>query len=136
MILGMIDKKNIVNNIVNNNRAPNIGDLVGPALQQAIEEVNKSVLNLLVVSARLGDAEPLAPALLGVSREVLNELANTGRADMLIAQAHGLPLVDFRIKDANSLQTVIKSGFASQDAMSVILKSMPIEVISKINKKR
>lgn len=70
----MIDTKNLIGNIARNNYTPNIGDLVGPALQQAIEEVNKSALNLLVVSARLGDAEPLAPALLGVSREVLEEL--------------------------------------------------------------
>ena len=132
----MIDTKNLIGNIARNNYTPNIGDLVGPALQQAIEEVNKSALNLLVVSARLGDAEPLAPALLGVSREVLEELENIGRAEMLIAQAHGLPLFEFRIKDADNLKTIIQSGFGSQEARSIIMKSMPLEVISKSKNKR
>ena len=132
----MIDTKNLIGNIARNNYTPNIGDLVGPALQQAIEEVNKSALNLLVVSARLGDAEPLAPALLGVSREVLEELENIGRAEMLIAQAHGLPLFEFCIKDADNLKTIIQSGFGSQEAMSIIMKSMPLEVISKSKNKR
>ena len=132
----MIDTKNLIGNIARNNYTPNIGDLVGPALQQAIEEVNKSALNLLVVSARLGDAEPLAPALLGVSREVLEELENIGRAEMLIAQAHGLPLFFFFFKDADNLKTIIQSGFGSQEAMSIIMKSMPLEVISKSKNKR
>lgn len=132
----MIDTKNLIGNIARNNYTPNIGDLVGPALQQAIEEVNKSALNLLVVSARLGDAEPLAPALLGVSREILEELENIGRAEMLIAQAHGLPLFEFRIKYADNLKTIIQSGFGSQEAMSIIMKSMPLEVISKSKNKR
>lgn len=118
----------------NTTKLPEIQNVVGPALQQAVEEANKAILNLLVVSARLGDSEPLAPALLGVGREVLDELANTGRADILLAQAHGLPLFELRVKDPNVIKTVVRSGFGSQEAMALILKSMPLEVISKATK--
>lgn len=113
------------------NYLPSIGDLVGPALQQEIAVVNKAVLNLCVTAARLGDAEPLAPALLGISREALEELANTGRSEMLLAQAHGLPLVELRIKDGATLQTILRSGFGSAEAVSALTKSMPLDLISK-----
>lgn len=117
------------------NRLPEINKFVGLALQQEIDAVNKAVLNLCVTAARLGESEPLAPAILGISREALEELASMGRADLLLAQAHGLPLVELRIKDAKTLKTVLNSGFGSQEAVSVITRAMPLELIEKTSRR-
>lgn len=115
---------------------PNLGDAVGPSLQQEIAAVNRAMMSLCITAARLGDAEPLAPALLGISKDALAELANTGRAEMLLAQAHGLPLVEMRIKDNATLQTIFRSGFGSAEAVSAITRSMPLDLITKVVGKR
>lgn len=115
---------------------PEVGKFVGLALQQEIDAVNKAVLNLCMTAARLGESEPLAPAILGISREALDELAGLGRADILLAQAHGLPLVELRVKDAKTLKAVLNSGFGSQEAISVITRAMPLELIEKAGKRR
>lgn len=115
--------------------APEIARLVGPALQEAIADVNKAIMNMLVVAARLGPAEPLASDLLGVDREVLEQLAVTGRAEMLLAQAHGLPLAALRISDPTTLRRVIGSGLGSPEAMSAITKSMPLELVQRATRK-
>lgn len=114
---------------------PAIGDLVGPALQQEIAAVNKAVLSLVVTAARMGEAEPLGPALLGISREALNALGFCGHADLLLAQAQGLPLVELRIKDPGTFHTIVKSGYGSPEAIAAITKSMPLELITKAGKK-
>lgn len=114
---------------------PAIGDLVGPALQQEIAAVNKAVLSLAVTAARMGSAEPLGPALLGVSREVLDALGSCGYTELLLAQAQGLPLVELRIKDPGTFQTIAKSGFGSPEAIAAITKSMPLDLITKAGKK-
>lgn len=116
-------------------RPPHINRVCGPAMQEAIEDLNKAFLNLCLTAARLGDSEPLAPALLGVSREVLDELANSGRAGMLMAQAYGLPLVESRFKDASILRQVIDSGLGSPEAVAAITKAMPLDIITKGNKR-
>ena len=115
---------------------PDIVKFAGPALQQEIEAVNRAVLKLCVTAARLGEAEPLAPALLGLSRETLDELASAGRADILLAQAHGLPLVELRIKDVNTLKSVLRSGFGSQEAVSALTRSLPLELLTKHSSQR
>ena len=122
------EKKNPAETAV---RPPDINRVCGPAMQEAIEEVNKAFFKLCLTAARLGDSEPLAPALLGVNREVLDELANTGRAGMLMAQAYGLPLVECRFKDASVLRQVIDSGLGSAEAVAAITKAMPLDVITK-----
>ncbi|SER37090.1 hypothetical protein [Giesbergeria anulus] len=122
------EKKNLAETAV---RPPDINRVCGPAMQEAIEEVNKAFMKLCLTAARLGDSEPLAPALLGVNREVLDELANTGRAGMLMAQAYGLPLVECRFKDASVLRQVIDSGLGSAEAVAAITKAMPLDVITK-----
>ena len=97
--------------------------------------MNKAIMNMLVVAARLGPAEPLASDLLGVDREVLEQLAVTGRAEMLLAQAHGLPLAALRISDPTTLRRVIGSGLGSPEAMSAITKSMPLELVQRATRK-
>lgn len=114
---------------------PDINRVCGPAMQEAIEEVNKAFFKLCLTAARLGDSEPLAPALLGVNREVLDELANTGRTGMLMAQAYGLPLVECRFKDASVLRQVIDSGLGSAEAVAAITRAMPLDVITKGSKR-
>lgn len=116
-------------------RPPDIHRICGPAMQEAIEEVNKAFFNLCLTAARMGDSEPLAPSLLGVSREVLEELANTGRSGMLMAQAYGLPLVECRFKDASVLRQIIDSGLGSAEAVAAITKAMPLDVITKGSKR-
>ena len=104
---------------------------VGPALQEEIASVNKAFIDLLMTAARLGDAEPLAPAILGIPREILDELAMPGKASVLKAKFFGLPLVELRIKDPRKLKSIIESGFGSADAVSEITKAMPLELIAK-----
>lgn len=116
-------------------RPPDIHRVCGPAMQEAIEEVNKAFFKLCLTAARLGDSEPLAPSLLGVSREVLDELANSGRSGMLMAQAYGLPLVECRFKDASVLRQIIDSGLGSPEAVAAITKTMPLDVITKGGKR-
>lgn len=107
-----------------------INRFVGSALQDDIAALNKAVLNLLTTAARMGNAEPLAAEILGIPKETLLEFATIGRSDILLAQAHGFPLAELRIKDAKTLKTIIQSGFGGRDAMAEILKSMPIELIT------
>lgn len=114
---------------------PDMSLVCGPAIQKGIEEVNRAFLNLCVTAARLGNAEPLAPLLLGVSREILDELENSGRASMLLTHAHGLPLVEMRFKDAATLRQIIGSGLGSVEAVSAITRAMPLEIITKGSKR-
>lgn len=123
------------NTIIDMTQPPDMGLVCGPAIQEGITEVNRAFLNLCITAARLGSAEPLAPVLLGVSREVLDELANSGRASMLLAHAHGLPLVEMRFKDASLLRQIIGSGLGSAEAVSAITRAMPLEVITKGSKR-
>lgn len=102
---------------------------VGPALQEEISTVNKAVIDLLMTAARLGDSEPLAPALLGISREFLDELAIPGGGNLLKANFHGLPLVELRIKDPGKLRTILSTGCGGVDAIAEITKLMPLELI-------
>lgn len=113
-----------------------ISNVAGPALQQAITELNQALIKTLFVAARLGNSEPLAPELLGVSRELLDELATLGRADMLSAQCHGLPLAIMRISDAATMRYVIDSGVGSPDALAAITKSLPLELVERATRKK
>lgn len=114
---------------------PNITLACGPAIHECIAAVNKAVLELFITAGRLGDSEPLAPILLGVQREILDELASASRADLLAANAYGLPLVELRIKDPAILRRVIRAGFGSHQAIAEITKTLPLEVITKIKRK-
>lgn len=138
----MIVKQKKVDEDMPNNKSsvkmvqpPDISALCGPSIQEGIAKLNEAFLSLCITAARLGKAEPLAPMLLGMSREVLDELGNTGRAGMLIAQAHGLPLVEIRFKDSATLRQIIESGIGSPEAVSAITKAMPLEIITKGNKR-
>lgn len=104
---------------------------IGPVLHEEIANVNKAVIDMIMAAAYLGDAEPLGPVILGLPREVLDELAQAGRAGILRAQTYGLPLVEMRIKDVNVFKSIIQNGFGSADAVAAITRSMPIELITK-----
>lgn len=118
-----------------NKATQNIAKAYGPTLQAAIAVVNEAYIALCITAARLGGAEPLAPALLGMSRDILDELAENGRAQMLISHAYGLPLVELRIKDPVVLRRVMSEGFGSPQALAEITKTMPLEVITKLNRR-
>lgn len=107
----------------------------GPALQAAVAKVNEAFIELCITAARMGKAEPLSPALLGMSRALLDELADEGRARMLMSHAYGLPLVELRIKDPAVLRHVISEGFGSPQAIAEITKTMPLEIITKIKRR-
>ncbi|ABM59465.1 hypothetical protein [Verminephrobacter eiseniae] len=109
--------------------------LVGPAFQEQIEVVNREFLKLINLAAILGESEPLAEVILGLSHEAIQELRNAGATQMLAAQAMGLPLVELRIKDAKTLQSIVQSGFGSQEAISIVLKSMPLELMTKARRR-
>lgn len=119
------------NTVVPYSRSREIAPVCGPAITEAINEVNRAFINLCITAGRLGEAEPLAPVLLGVSREILDEIATTGRSGMLLAQAYGLPLVESRFKDPSVLRQIINSGFGSPEAISAVVKNMPLELMSK-----
>lgn len=109
--------------------------LCGPAIHEGIAAVNKAVLELFITAGLLGDSEPLAPILLGVTRDILDELACSGSSALLAANAYGLPLVELRIKDPAVLRRVIRGGFGSNDAVAEITKTLPIEFITRAKRR-
>lgn len=107
----------------------------GPAIQDAIAAVNKAVIELFITAGLLGDSEPLATILLGVPRDILDELACSSSSALLAANAYGLPLVELRIKDPAVLRRVIQGGFGSTDAVAEITKTLPLEFITRAKRR-
>lgn len=105
---------------------------VGPALQVAIANANKAVLELMLLAAREAERDPLAPALLGMSEESLKQLAGLQMYDVLCASRIGAPIFKLRFEDPAVLRTLLETGFSSDTAIREITKTMPLVEIKPI----
>ncbi len=109
---------------------------VSLALQNAITDANKAVLELLLVGARESDADPLAGMLLGLSDETLEQFRNVQVYDVINVSKLGAPIFKIRFEDAAVLRTMLQSGFSQPVVMREITRQLPLPEINRQSQQR
>lgn len=117
-------------------RLPQISAVSGSALQADIAELNKAVIRVLKTAARMGGSEPLAPMLLGTSRDMIDLFFNPTTGERLLAQSLGFPLVQLRIHDVGVMRQVIADGVVSSASVQSLTKTFPLEVVQAATRTR
>lgn len=113
---------------------PAIGKVAGPALQQAIADVNAAWLNLVRLCALLGPSEPMAADLIGLSPALIEKFDNDYVMRRMRDMSLGFPLVRPTLSEA-TLQHMINGGGAGSDAvLAAFTASMPLHLIERASK--
>lgn len=117
-------------------RKADISHVAGPLMQSSIAEANRVFAQMLRDAALLGDSEPLASDLLGLSSEAIQEFSKPGFEQILIEKSLGFPLfiMNPKLAEPSVLRSLLQSGMGSEEAMSAILSAMKLPVIRQLNK--
>jgi hypothetical protein len=98
-----------------------IDPTVSRSVSNAIERMNEVVIDTMLACAKSGD--PLAPKLLGVSKEVLDEIRMVSKADfMSVSRTGSFSLVKLRFESAAVWRHLRASGFSKSTVLSELLK--------------
>lgn len=112
--------------------ASSIAPIVGPALQRAIEDANRSVLRLYVTAARLGLSEPHAASLLGVDPSFLESVvAEVSGRESSLAACFGFTLVLPRIRDSHTLLAIVREGANGSTSVEALTRSFKLPVVER-----
>lgn len=113
---------------------PAIGKVAGPALQQAIADVNAAWLNLVRLCALLGPSEPMAADLIGLSPSLIAQFDNDYVMRRMRDMSLGFPLVRPTLSET-TLQNMISGGGAGSDAViAAFTSTMPLHLIERASK--
>lgn len=94
---------------------------------QLVIELNQAYLNLLKSVADNGMInDPLGPAILGVTEDLLIEVSKIRMSKLQSASRIGLPLVMPRIKDAALFRQALYGGFNTDALLAEITKSFSV----------
>lgn len=103
-------------------------------LQDAITRVNEAIIDLILTAARLREAEPLGAAILGLSDEALAGYSSVRKFDLMQANKFGIPLFLPRIRDPETLRTIMEKGMGEATVLRLLNQSLPLTVIEKKKK--
>ncbi len=103
---------------------------VGVAVQAAFGKLNEAFVDLVLLMARNLKTEQMAPSLMGMEPETLQEYSKLSRSQLIAASRIGAPLVVARFNDASTLKQVFSTGFSSERAIAALTRSMPLVTLT------